>query len=205
MSVCFVGQIDPLIDWLIFIDLSDWLFASVCVYVCVYIYMCVCLCGCGCGCMRKDYFYLTMYSIHFIYRYVVMDHSTKEETHCCHYMGYSFRLATRVLLYTPSHRQDSTYHSLCCTSRGALAGTRNSLHNERTLYHGATSQFCVCVCVCVCALKIFLLMDNGYINQGGPIELFLFPASVPQLYVLSCLWNDAYKTTLAANQKQKPM
>ena len=41
-------------------------------------------------------------------------------------MGYSFRLAARVLLYAPSHRQDSTYHGLCYTSRGALAGTRNS-------------------------------------------------------------------------------
>ena len=30
------------------------------------------------------------------------------------------------ILYAPSHRQDSTYHSLCYTSRGALAGTRNS-------------------------------------------------------------------------------
>ena len=47
-----------------------------------------------------------------------------EETHCRH-MGYSFRLAARVLLYAPSHRQDSTYHRLCYTSRGALAGTRN--------------------------------------------------------------------------------
>ena len=28
-------------------------------------------------------------------------------------MGYSFQLAARVLLYAPSHRQDSTYHSLC--------------------------------------------------------------------------------------------
>ena len=27
-------------------------------------------------------------------------------------MGYSFRLAERVLLYAPSHRQDGTYHSL---------------------------------------------------------------------------------------------
>ena len=42
------------------------------------------------------------------------------------HIGYSFRLAARVLLYAPSHRQDSTYHSLCYTSRGALAGTRNS-------------------------------------------------------------------------------
>ena len=31
-------------------------------------------------------------------------------------MGYSFRLAARVLLYAPSHRQDSTYHGLCYTS-----------------------------------------------------------------------------------------
>ena len=36
-------------------------------------------------------------------------------------MGYSFRLAVRVLLYTPSHRQDNTYHNC-----GPLAITRNS-------------------------------------------------------------------------------
>ena len=42
------------------------------------------------------------------------------------HIGYSFRLAARVLLYASSHRQDNTYHSLCYTSRGTLAGTRNS-------------------------------------------------------------------------------
>ena len=36
----------------------------------------------------------------------------KEKTSYCH-MGYSFWLAARVLLYAPSHRQGSTYHSLC--------------------------------------------------------------------------------------------
>ena len=41
-------------------------------------------------------------------------------------MGYSFRLAARVLLYASSDRQDNTYHGLCYTSRAALAGTRNS-------------------------------------------------------------------------------
>ena len=41
-------------------------------------------------------------------------------------MGYSFRLTARVLLYAPSHRQDSSYHGHCYTSRGALAGTRNN-------------------------------------------------------------------------------
>ena len=68
-------------------------------------------------------------------------------------MGYSFQLAARVLLYTPSHKQDSTYHSLCYTSRGALAGMRNSSNDppwmidsktHRTTsdrsYHGATSR-----------------------------------------------------------------
>ena len=48
----------------------------------------------------------------------------RKETRCRH-SGYTFRLAA-FLLYAPSHRQDSTYHGLCYTSRGALAVTRNS-------------------------------------------------------------------------------
>ena len=35
-----------------------------------------------------------------------------EEIRCRH-MGYSFRLAARVLLYAPSHKQANTYHGLC--------------------------------------------------------------------------------------------
>ena len=76
-------------------------------------------------------FYLTTHSTHFIYGYMASDIwlrtilIVKKETRCRH-IGYSFRLTARVLLYTPSHRQDSTYHGLCYTSRGALAGTRNS-------------------------------------------------------------------------------
>ena len=62
---------------------------------------------------------------------MVKDHTDmREETHCRH-MGYSFRLTARVLLYAPSHRQDCTYHSLCYTSRGALAETRNSFEEGR--------------------------------------------------------------------------
>ena len=49
----------------------------------------------------------------------------RKETRCRH-IGYSYRLTAKVLLYAPSHRQDNTYHSLCYTSRGSLAGTRNS-------------------------------------------------------------------------------
>ena len=71
---------------------------------------------------RKEMLYLTTHSTHFIYGYMV---SEREEIRC-HHMGYSFRLATRVLLCARSHRQNSTYHGLCYTSRGALAGTGNS-------------------------------------------------------------------------------
>ena len=70
------------------------------------------------------------HSTHFIYGYMASDIwlSTilivRKETRCRH-IGYSYRLTARVLLYAPSHRQDNTYHSLCYTCRGALAGTKN--------------------------------------------------------------------------------
>ena len=80
---------------------------------------------------RKEMFYLTAHSTHFIYRYMASDIwlrtilIVREETRCRH-IGYSFWLTARVLLYAPSHRQDSTYYGLCYTSRGALAAMRNS-------------------------------------------------------------------------------
>ena len=80
---------------------------------------------------RKEMFYLTTHSTHFIYGYMASDIwlrtilMVRKET-CCRHIGYSYRLTARVLLYAPSHRQNNTYHGLCYTSRGALAGTRNS-------------------------------------------------------------------------------
>ena len=55
----------------------------------------------------------------------------REETRCRH-LGYSFQLGARVLLYASSHRQDNTYHSLCYTSHGTLAGTRNTEINDNS-------------------------------------------------------------------------
>ena len=80
---------------------------------------------------EREMFYLTTHSKHFIYGYMVSDIwlrtilIVRKETRC-RYIGYSYRLTARVLLYAPFHRQDNTYHSLCYTSRGALAGTRIS-------------------------------------------------------------------------------
>ena len=61
-------------------------------------------------------FYLRLYGV----GHMVKNHSDSD------YMSFSFRLTVRVLLYAPFHREDSTYHGLCYTSRGALAKTRNS-------------------------------------------------------------------------------
>ena len=89
-------------------------------------------------------FYLMTHSTHFIYGYMASDIwlrtilIVRKETRCRH-IGYSYRLTARVLLYAPSHRQDNTYHSLCYTSRGALAGTRNSSMGP----HDFLSTLCV--------------------------------------------------------------
>ena len=96
-----------------------------------FLMVCVCVCVCVSACFRKKMFYLTTHSTHLIYGYMASDIwlrtilIVRKETRC-HHIGYSFRLTARVLLYAPSHRKDSTYHGLCYTSRGALAGTRNS-------------------------------------------------------------------------------
>ena len=80
---------------------------------------------------EREMFYLTTHSTHFIYGYMASDIwlrtilIVRKETRCRH-IGYCYRLTARVLLYAPSHIQDNTYHSLCYTGRGALAGTRNS-------------------------------------------------------------------------------
>ena len=124
---------------------------------------------------EREMFYLTTHSTHFIYGYMASDiwlrtiRIVRKKTRCRH-TGYSYRLTARVLLYAPSHRQDETYHGLCYTSRGALAGTReiaqwvhpmkdrsnDPSHHERTLYLWATSRSCL---LWMCTLNIIELKD----------------------------------------------
>ena len=91
-------------------------------------------------------FYLTTHSTHFIYGYMATDIwlrtilIVRKEPRCRH-ISYSFRLTARLLLYAPAHRQDSTYHGLCYTSRGALGGTRNiSNRSNNSSYHRPLSD-----------------------------------------------------------------
>ena len=145
-------------------------------------------------------FYLTTHSTHFIYGYMASDIwlrtilIVKKETRC-HHIGYSYRLTARVLLYAPSHIQDSTYHGLCYTSRGALAGTRNSsmaLNSKRRFFRCNIREKIVHTEVfkhtrgatCSSVVRAFAHGAMGHridSSWGGPIELFLVPASDPRL------------------------
>ena len=167
---------------------------------------------------RKEIFYLTTHSTYFIYGYMASDHSDSEKGNRCRHIGYSFRLTARVLLYAPSHRQDSTYHGpLLHTSRGALAGTRNSsvgsphegsirrpiapwanaLTTElylapmtawmpRGMLDTRDSQYSSWV-ISVTQTPWERDVAHGAVGRwidpslGGPIELFLVPASAPRL------------------------
>ena len=119
----------------------------------------------------------------------------REETRCRH-MGYSFRLTARVLLYAPSHRQDSTYHSLCYTSRGALGGTRNSSmgspHEGSIRWPIApwantlTMELHLTPIIdgCVSEVEIFVLSDWNIHNsqlEWNESKTF-FPPFIPPLY-----------------------
>ena len=89
---------------------------------------CICIVTVSLSEREREMFYLTTHSTHFyvgLYgvRHMVKDHSDSEKGNP---LPPHYRLTARVLLYGPSHRQDNTYHGLCYTSRGALAGTRNS-------------------------------------------------------------------------------
>ena len=57
---------------------------------------------------------------------MVKDHSDSERGNPLPPHGLLFPISSKVFLYASSHRQDNTYHRLFYTSRGALAGTRNS-------------------------------------------------------------------------------
>ena len=86
-----------------------------------------------------------------------------------------------------------------------VQGSTNSatgIGNRRRVFGGviefATSYHCGARCSSVVRAfahgAIGRRIDSSW---GGPIELFLVPGSG----MLSCLWDDAYKITLAANRK----
>ena len=55
---------------------------------------------------------------------MIKDHSDNEKGNLLQPLyGLLFAISSKDLLYASSHNQDSTYHGLCYTNRGAQAGT----------------------------------------------------------------------------------
>ena len=69
-------------------------------------------------------FSLTTYSTHFIYGYMASDHSDSEKGNPLPPHRLFFRIKSKG--YFICIIPQTGYHGLCYTSRGALAGTRNS-------------------------------------------------------------------------------
>ena len=98
---------------------------------------------------RKEMFYLTTHSTHFIIRlygvgYIIKDHSDSERKN---HMGYSFQLAARVLLYAPSHRQDTMTFIPPVVEHWLVWEIAQWVHYEESIrtisersYHRATSR-----------------------------------------------------------------
>ena len=57
---------------------------------------------------------------------MVKDHTDSKRGNLLPPHGLLFPISSKGSFMCIIHRQDNTYHSLCYTSRGALAGTRNS-------------------------------------------------------------------------------
>ena len=94
-------------------------------------------------------FYLQLYGV----IHMVKGHSDREWGNPLPPHWLLFPISSKGLFICISHRQNNTYHGVCYTSRGALAGTRNSSMGppwridsttHRTMsersYHGAASR-----------------------------------------------------------------
>ena len=67
-------------------------------------------------------FYLWLYGV----GHIVKNHSDSERGNPLPPLRLFFLNSSKGSFYMHHPRQDSTYHGICYTSRGALAGTRNS-------------------------------------------------------------------------------
>ena len=153
---------------------------------------------------RKEMFYLMMHSTHFIYGYMVSDIwlrtilIVRKET-CCRHIGYSFRLTARVIyMHHPTDRIAHITAFVTPVVEHCLEGeiaqwvhpmkdrSDDPSHHERTLlprsyislqHVNRWLTYAYLEERCSSAVRWVV----GSIVHGGPIELFLVPASAPGL------------------------
>ena len=130
-------------------------------------------------------FYLTTHSTHFIYGYMASDIWLRtilivtKETRCRH-ICYSFRLTA------PSHRQDSTYHGLCYTSRGALAELAQWVHPMKDRSDDPSHHERTLLPRSYISLLLFPLVSCCRVLQSGKTPMFFLSLS---LSLSLSLWN----------------
>ena len=105
----------------------------------------------------NTFFNLQLYGV----GHMVKDHSDSEKGNLQPPLqGLLFPISSkRVLLYAPSHRQDSTPHGLCYTSRGALAGTSLQMIPILSGQCNCTTHFSLSSTSFSCEYNLFLF--NG--------------------------------------------
>ena len=120
-----------------------------------------------------------IHSTHFIYGYMTIQ-IAREDTRCCHYMGYSFRLAARVLLYASLHTHEGTCNSLRYTSCGTLLNAKYIIFNEntcvvKTIIIGGHLPYCRSGCSSEVERSLMVRWVVGSILHGvDPLSYFSF-------------------------------
>ena len=144
-------------------------------------------------------FYLWLYGV----RHMVKDHSDSKKGNPLPPHGLLFPISSKgSFLYASSHRQDNTYHGLCYTSRGALAGTRNSSMGPP---HGGSIWWPIALWANTLTTELHLAplfyrdkiivdmlsVERNYILVktylvGGPFERVVPPKSLPEVNNVWC-------------------
>ena len=124
-------------------------------------------------------FYSRLYGI----KHMVNDHSDSERGKPLPPHALLFSISRKgCFICTSSHRQDNTYHSLCYTSRGALAGTRNSsmgrsdepLHHERTLLPQSYISLLISI-----ANQFSTISNDNFKHNMFPVRPFISQTLLP--------------------------
>ena len=140
----------------------------------------------------------------------------REET-CCHHMGYSFRLAARgphtTTFVTPEreiaqwvHHEGSIRWPIAIPHFVFKVPIKIFCFLEKDKWR--TDSKITPIIIIVSYLVIFCVGSNNRSFMVDPLSYFSFQPVLHDWYkqrpwyVLLCLWDDTYKRTLAANQKE---
>ena len=138
---------------------------------------------------------------------MVKDHSDSERGNPLPPQGLFFPMNSKGSFICTSHRQDSTYHGLCYTSRGALAGTRNSSMGPP--HEGSIWRVCVymciyvcmwmyvylsvCVCACVCVYMCMWMYQCVYICMCVYVCFCMYVYVYMCMHVYVCVYMYVWK------------